>query len=122
MNSGSCATPDRTRPEPCSVVAAGEMVKRRMLRALAARERYRYVQPELHETDEGWVVTSPCCSRNVDPDGGIIDIARLQQDAAEWLLYSRDHRLDCWVLHSSSPQLDVLLQVLCLDDERLFWP
>lgn len=113
-------------PPPASsatvLVGAGELVRRRVLRALAARGRYRYVQPALEDTPLGWVITSPCCSRNIDPDGGVIDIARLQQADGHWLLYSRDHALDCWVLHSRSRTIDAPLRALCEDPQRVFWP
>ncbi len=47
---------------------------------------------------------SPCCSRNVDPEGGVIDIALLEpcmlpRQAAPvgWRLHSRDHAGATWV-------------------------
>ncbi|WP_374341159.1 hypothetical protein [Methyloversatilis sp.] len=104
------------------VVAETELLRRRVLRALAARERYRYVHPELLDTDDGWIIRSPCCSRNVDPEGGVIDIARLQQADASWVLYAADHLLGGWVKHSRSNSLDGLLDTIVRDPHRVFWP
>jgi hypothetical protein len=112
----------QTQHAPHAVVAEGELLRRRVLRALARRERYRYVRPDVLASGEGWVVTSPCCSRNVDPDGGIIDIALLQRTARGWSLSRRDHAQARWVMHSKSPRLDPLLDVLCEDPQRVFWP
>lgn len=47
----------------------------RIVRALAGRARYRYVQPRVACEGGGWVVYSPNCSRQVDPAGGEIAIA-----------------------------------------------
>ncbi|MDP2870743.1 hypothetical protein [Methyloversatilis sp.] len=107
---------------PHAVVAESELLRRRVLRALERRERYRYVRPEVHASAEGWVVTSPCCSRNVDPDGGVIDIALLQRSAGGWTLSRRDHASASWVRHSKGVRLDTLLDVLCEDPQRVFWP
>ena len=52
-----------------------EMDRVRIERALHQRVRYRYVQPKVQRAEVGWVITSPCCSRNIDPKGGVIDIA-----------------------------------------------
>jgi hypothetical protein len=53
---------------------------KRIERALSQRERYRYVTPQVIADDEehGYRIESPCCSRNVEPAGGIIDIALLK--------------------------------------------
>lgn len=112
----------RRAPPADVVVAESELLRRRVLRALAARERYRYVHPELHDTEDGWIIRSPCCSRKVDPDGGVIDIARLQQADASWVLYAADHLLGGWVKHSRSNSLDGLLDLLMHDPHRVFWP
>lgn len=119
MNLRVISAPAHASAASRAVVAETELLRRRMLRALAQRERYRYVQPELHDTAEGWVITSPCCSRNIDPDGGVIDIARLRRDDDGWLLQSRDHHGGCWIAHSQSPRLDALLDILCEDAQRV---
>lgn len=49
--------------------------------ALEARSRYKYVNPQLVREGAGWTVRSPNCSRNVDKQGGVIDIAWL---VPEW--------------------------------------
>jgi hypothetical protein len=96
----------------------------RIVRALHKRVRYRYVQPQVEpaESDEGWVITSPCCSRNIDPTGGVIPIAWVEPLEGAWALYFRDHVHDLWVLHDESPHLQPLLDELCLDPLRVFWP
>jgi hypothetical protein len=99
------------------------MDKVRIDRALRQRVRYRYVQPTVsrHELG-GWVVSSPCCSRNIDPTGGVIDIAWLEPLDDAWALYFRDHVRDQWVLHDESRHLQPLLDEICLDPTRVFWP
>ncbi len=94
----------------------------RIERALRQRVRYRYVQPTIARGDPGWVITSPCCSRNIDPTGGPIAIAWLEPVEGAWSLYSRDHVHDSWVLHDESRQLQPLLDEICLDPMRVFWP
>jgi hypothetical protein len=101
-----------------------ELDLRRITRALAGRRRYRYVQPRVIGIADGYRIESPCCSRNVDPEGGVIDIARLQRPlhSPRWLLQYRDHRQRCWVVHGSFASLGAALEVLGEDPERLFWP
>ncbi len=93
----------------------------RIERALARRQRYKYVHPQVVPEGEGWKVVSPNCSRNVDPDGGEIDIAWLRpQPDAGWLLFARDHAEGGWRLCREGP-LPVLLDLLCADPAREFW-
>jgi len=99
-----------------------DLDRRRIQRALRERVRYRYVQPQVDRVDAGYMITSPCCSRNVDPDGGVIEIAWIQPFEAGWRLYSRDHANHAWILREASDQLQVLLDVICVDAERVFWP
>ncbi|GAB4063153.1 hypothetical protein GCM10028811_35110 [Uliginosibacterium sediminicola] len=99
-----------------------ELTRRRIRRALKKRERYRYVEPEVLIVDGALQIASPCCSRNVDPAGGVIDIARIEKLGAIWSLYSREHEAGQWLLHDEYADLDVLLQVLCADPARVFWP
>jgi hypothetical protein len=95
----------------------------RIERALRHRVRYRYVQPEVTRAAEGgWLVTSPCCSRNIDPHGGVIDIAWIEHVEDAWALYFKDHVRESWVLHDESRHLQPLLDELCLDPTRVFWP
>lgn len=106
---------------PTGVVVSLEQA--RIQRALRERVRYRYVQPQVLRKGRGWRVLSPCCSRNVDPHGGVIDVAWLQRlPHGGWRLHARDHARGEWVRHSESEQLAELLDAICLDPDRLFWP
>lgn len=96
---------------------------RRVLAALDGRARYRYVTPVVDGIEGGYQVSSPCCSRNIDPQGGVIRIARLYyaEGQDEWLLYRRDHAAGIWVLHGCSRRLTALLEQLRDDPGRVFW-
>lgn len=116
---------------PAVVVSLGEARAARALRqeaefildALRQRVRYRYVQPHLDAREDGWVVRSPCCSRNVDPEGGEIDIAWLRREAGGlWSLHARDHALGDWRPHGEPAELQTLLDRVCVDAHREFWP
>ncbi len=97
---------------------------RRIERALEQRERYRYVTPQVvpDEEERGYRVESPCCSRNVEPAGDVIDIALLKYIKPHWLLYRKDHAYSTWVLHSVVDTLHAALEILLPDEERVFWP
>ncbi len=121
------AAASTTRPQPLATVF--ELDRRRIQRALRERVRYRYVQPKvMGEVDAdgepaGWRIVSPCCSRNIDPDGGEIDIAWLQPlPDSRWRLHMRDHQLACWVPFEDADKLTELLDTICLDPTRVFWP
>jgi hypothetical protein len=94
----------------------------RILDALRKRTRYRYVQPLVLREGDGWCVVSPCCSRNVDPDGGMIRIAWLNPVADGWQLHSQDHAAQRWALQDRAATLEPLLDLLCRDPQRVFWP
>ena len=79
--------------------------QRRIERALQARTRYKYVHPRVLREGLGWKIVSPNCSRNVDAQGGEIDIAWLVPHSGGWLLYSRDHVQDCWRLRGQDQVL-----------------
>lgn len=98
--------------------------RKRIERSLAQRERYRYVSPHVISDEEegGYRIESPCCSRNVDPSGGVIDIALVKYFKPHWLLYRKDHEYSTWVLHSVVDTLHEALEILLPDDERVFWP
>ncbi len=100
-----------------------EIDLKRIERALVERKRYRYVSPTVQGTTNGYLITSPCCSRNIDPDGGIIDIARLEFIAEEqnWRLYHKDHKTGAWSAYADYPALRPILAVLRDDPERRFW-
>jgi hypothetical protein len=59
--------------------ACNAFERKQIERALAKRERYRYVRPTLRLMPDGIIVHSPCCSRRVDPAGGVVDVALLQR-------------------------------------------
>jgi hypothetical protein len=96
---------------------------KRIERSLQSRKRYRYVKPSVAAVDGGYRIESPCCSRNIDPDGGIIDIALLLHDAQRqgWRLFRKNHRIGTWELDSTYERLIDLLESLNLDPERKFW-
>jgi len=95
---------------------------RRIERALAARARYKYVHPRVEREGLGWKVVSPNCSRNINAQGGDIDIAWLvPHDEGSWLLFSRDHAQHCWQLRRHDRSLPALLVHLCADPDREFW-
>ncbi len=97
--------------------------RRRIERALKARQRYRYVSPSVAAVAGGYRIESPCCSRNIDADGGVVDIALLIFDTgrAAWQLFRKDHIRRAWEFHSSYARLIELLDELNADPEREFW-
>jgi uncharacterized protein (DUF1919 family) len=95
---------------------------RRMERALRERVRYRYVQPQVLREGDAFRIQSPCCSRKVDPTGGLIDIALLVPHyGSHWCLCSRDRANNTWEPRHQDVSLDLLLDLLCVDSERQFW-
>ncbi|MGJ4932531.1 DUF3024 domain-containing protein [Bradyrhizobium sp. HKCCYLS2038] len=100
-----------------------ELDRKRIERALQSRKRYRYVEPTVLPVDEGYQVRSPCCSRNIDKDGGVIDVALLRHDPAKtiWKLFRRDHAQGIWELHSVHQRLTAAVDELNADPERIFW-
>lgn len=100
-----------------------DFIQHRLERALRQRLRYRYVRPRVLREGESYRIESPCCSRNVDPGGGMIDIALLVPGAAQrWCLCARDHANSTWVPRFQDQPLAQLLDLLCVDSERQFWP
>lgn len=97
---------------------------RRIQRELSDRVRYRYVTPSVHPAESGYRIESPCCSRNIDREGGVIDIAWLNHlpDQGVWHLYHKDHKAGRWVLHTVATGLADALDLLKRDPLRLFWP
>ena len=97
--------------------------RKRIERALESRVRYRYVTPVVRPATDGYRIESPCCSRNIDPDGGDIDIARLEYLRLRrvWRLYRRQHATHEWLYHAEFATLAALLEQLNHDPERLFW-
>lgn len=125
--------PMRASAFPPAAVQLLDLTRLRLERALVQRVRYRYVQPRVLREGEAFRVESPCCSRNVDPTGGVIDIALLQPCSSSdggtgttrpqgWRLHARDHARAAWVLRHEGAPLDELLDLLCVDADRVFWP
>jgi hypothetical protein len=81
------------------------------------------VTPVVQPIPGGYLVVSPCCSRNIDSNGGIIDIARIEYIAASglWQLYHKDHQQGIWKLHSDAQTLQKLITCLNEDPSRVFW-
>jgi hypothetical protein len=115
-----------------AVVAASEAApaahpnaidQRRIERALRGRKRYRYVKPRVVSMADGYRIEAPCCSRNIDPEGGIVDVALLFHDSDErgWILFSRDHSKDLWVAHSLHETIHGAIDVIVADENREFW-
>ena len=100
-----------------------DLDRKRIERALKSRKRYRYVTPQVATTVGGYRIESPCCSRNIDRDGGVVDVALLLHDAdrARWELFRKDHQKDLWLLDSTHDRLPAALERLNLDPERRFW-
>lgn len=123
MMTGTALTQEYTRP-PLSSPHPNEVDCKRVERALAARERYRYVSPRVYQVHNGYRIESPCCSRNIDKEGGVIDIARLEYLPLRkvWLLYRKDHRRDQWDIYAELPSLGDVLELLKCDPLRVFWP
>lgn len=92
----------------------------RIERALARRERYRYVQPRVLREGTGFRVLSPNCSRSIDEGGGEIEIARLEPLRDGWVLMARDHARCEWRVNATGP-LPRLLRLLAADPSREFW-
>lgn len=110
--------------KPVGVAAhPNELDLKRIARALAARKRYRYVSPDVRAVTGGYLIQSPCCSRNIDADGGVIDIALLHHDAmgGTWKLFSKDHKRGTWEFHSVHQRLNTATDELNADPERMFW-
>ena len=100
-----------------------ELDRKRIERSLKTRKRYRYVKPSVVTVANGYRIESPCCSRNVDPQGGIVDVALLLHDADNlaWQLFRKDHACGTWELYSTYERLVSALDQLNADPERAFW-
>jgi hypothetical protein len=110
-----------------------------LTKALGLRQRYKYVQPRILREGGGWKIVSPNCSRNIDREGGEIDIALLLPvvpeaavsapvngtestgaDVPRWQLHFRDHARQAWVLCLEGTQ-QAVLDRLVEDEHREFW-
>lgn len=98
------------------------LVQTRIERALGGRARYRYVKPQVVAEGQGWKIISPCCSRRVDPAGGVIDIAWIEPlEDGYWRLHARDHARARWQPVLEWSRLEPLLDHLRVDPGREFW-
>lgn len=111
------------RPDMAPAMAAlFDLDWQRIVRALPGRERYKYVQPRVQREGTGWKIVSPNCSRNIDPEGGEIDIAWFEPDGSgRWRLHARDHAAACWVLSRSDVTLPQAITLVCTDTQRSYW-
>jgi hypothetical protein len=100
-----------------------DLNRRWIERALQSRKRYRYVSPSVRPADGGYRIESPCCSRNVDAEGGVVDIAFLEfcAETGSWRLYHKDHARAAWTLEGAYPRLVEALDHLNADPARKFW-
>lgn len=121
--------PSGAASDGASAVSAGRVMAlliRQVQRVLVERSRYRYVKPRVLPEGEGVRIESPCCSRNIDRSGGVIDIALLQPGTSRggrgWTLFARDHAAGCWAAQAEDQALQPLLTLLCQDPKRVFWP
>ena len=137
MASASCSgRPPGSPPEPARPADSGSLVggqvfvldRVRIEVALEQRSRYKYVHPRVLREGLGWKVVSPNCSRNIDREGGEIDIAWLVPTQTpdsgvpgSWLLHARDHAHSCWVLKQRAPTLAAALDTLLRDEARDYW-
>lgn len=100
-----------------------DLDRKRIERSLQTRKRYRYVTPRVVTTVGGYRIESPCCSRNIDKDGGVVDVALLlhDPDGARWELFRKNHTTGLWQLDSTHERLPTALERLNVDPERTFW-
>lgn len=116
--------PERnTLTQLCTAPHPNELDRKRIQRALGQRLRYRYVSPSVRPEGDGYRIESPCCSRRIDKEGGVIDIARLEYlaDANAWRLYCKDHGGGRWVMEGEYTTLTAVLNRLNEDSGREFW-
>jgi hypothetical protein len=111
------------RPFSMSAAHPNDLDLKRIERSLQKRKRYRYVSPSVMNVTDGYKIVSPCCSRNIDPEGGIVDVALLLHDVDRgvWQLFRKDHKNEIWEIESTHDRLIDLLDRLNVDAERKFW-
>ncbi|WP_027555675.1 hypothetical protein [Bradyrhizobium sp. Cp5.3] len=113
-----------TAHEPELPAHPNDLDRRRIERTLDTRRYYRYVSPRVTCVPAGYLIESPCCSRHIDMQGGLIDIALLRHDcrSARWRLLRKNHDNSLWELHSTHKCLKSATDFLSADPERSFWP
>ena len=116
-------TRERWAWNPDAARHPNELDVRRIQKSLEKRRRYRYVSPNVRQTPRGYLIESPCCSRSVDPEGGVIDVALIQYGGGRrpWRLLEKDHARGEWRLHSQHASLTAALECLNEDARREFW-
>ncbi|WP_426441251.1 hypothetical protein [Bradyrhizobium genosp. P] len=100
-----------------------ELDRKRIEQALSARKRYRWVSPHVEPLTSGYLVASPCCSRNIDTEGGLVDVALIHYDrlSAIWKLFRKDHALGIWEFHSVHLRLGAVTDEINADLDKVFW-
>jgi hypothetical protein len=105
-----------------ALLQPNEFDRKRIERAVAARKRYRFVRAAVRPAEGGLRIESPCCSRRVDQNGGVVNIALLHyRKPGVWQLYRRDHEVAEWFLYRTYEKLGDLLEELRTDARQLFW-
>lgn len=119
----SIATSQRATVPEAVARHPNEFDTARIARALAQRNRYRYVEPRVLPAGHGYLVRSECCSRNIDASGGEIDVALIEWDAKLmlWHLFRRDHGASAWLEDSRHHRLSEAIARLNTDPRRQFW-
>lgn len=105
------------------VLHPNDVDRKRIERAIKTRKRYRYVSPSVLAVSGGYRIESPCCSRNIDADGGIVDVALIEyrEETGGWHLYRKNHVQKAWEFAEAHGRLSELLNRLNADPERKFW-
>ncbi|MGY3238015.1 hypothetical protein ACVWZ4_001327 [Bradyrhizobium sp. USDA 4472] len=100
-----------------------ELDRKRIERGLCERKRYLYVSPSVRLVRGGYLIESPCCSRNIDKDGALVDVALILYDAVSgiWKLFRKNHAVGIWEIYSLYDRLTPAIEELSADPERLFW-
>lgn len=96
-----------------------ELDRKRIERALISRKH----SPSVTPVKAGYLIESPCCSRNIVNDGGQIDVALFHYDAVSgiWKLFFTNHARGSWKFYSIFHRLASAIVELNTDPERLFW-
>ena len=116
------AASNTSTPMPAGLYQPNAFDRKLLERALRQRTRYLYVSPVVRMVEGGFLVESPCCSRRVDAEGGVVDIALLLcSQPGEWKLYCKDHSEAQWLLHGTYQWLSELLEELKNDPQQKFW-
>ncbi|MCA1515580.1 DUF3024 domain-containing protein [Bradyrhizobium sp. NBAIM01] len=100
-----------------------ELDRKRIERSLSSRKRYLYVTPHVTPVRDGYRIESPCCSRNIDKDGALIDVALIRYDAVSgiWKVFRKNHAQGNWEFYSLYHRLTSAIDELNADPECLFW-